>query len=394
MFFATLAATLATGPPAVAVTVAWDTLIPFADGGYLSGMTTLGDGTFLLLRGQDPTDGTDLCRLARLDPDGSVDWIRLVGRGDALECDAISAGTDSLYVAMTARGSLDGMDHAQEADAYIRKLTPTGDVVWTRSFATADSESAWDVAAGGGGAYLAGWVISSDEPRTFDAWLRRYDADGDALWTRFLRTDDWGLFSAVSADATGAYVGWTDVSAGSGGAVRKYDPNGSLVWETPLPTGGRTDISDLALDTGTLYAGGSTEGAFPGLTSGGGGDAWTASLDTATGGMRWARQFGSNELDFVNAITVGPMGVYAVGATEGALPRFENHGQRDAFVRAFGGNGSRRWTRQFGTRRDDDAVAAAANATGVLVGGTTTGNLGAAHVGRGLFAFARQWQPP
>jgi hypothetical protein len=378
--------------PVGAVTVAWDAIIPRSDGHVLVGVTQFDGATFVLLQVYDPSDGTDVCRVARLDAAGSVGWNRPIGRGDDIRCVGISAGPDALYVAVNGSGSFDGTSIKHGADAYVLEVTKDGEVVWTRRFATADSETSFDIAAGGGGVYVAGWVISSD-PRTFDAWVRRYDADGSVLWTRFLRTDEWDSFSAVAADATGVYLGYTSSADVNDGAIRKYDPAGTLVWETTLHTGDFTDVSALALAGGTLYAGGHTDGVFGGKESAGAGDAWTASLGSATGSVRWVRQFGSNELDYVTAIAAGPMGVYAAGSTYGELPRFESRGLIDAFVRGFDPDGRRRWTRQFGTPRDDFVGGAVANPTGVLVGGTSTGNFGAAHQGRDTAAFVRQWQP-
>jgi hypothetical protein len=369
--------------PAGAVTVAWDTII--ANGNYFTAMDTFGGHTFVLLE-----EGLT-CRLARLDASGAQEWIRDVGHAtSSMRCDAIEADAGGVYVAMSAIGSLDGMAHQQGWDTYVRKLTFDGDDVWILSYATNEAEIAESIATTDDGVYVAGWTISADFPREMDAYIRHWDSDGNVLWTHFLRTASWDIFYSVAADATGAYVGWQDFS-GTESAIRHYEPDGSIAWTTPIPSENSVAY-DLELSGGTLYAAGGTQGAFPGKQNAGAYDAFLATLDPISGTLGWVRQFGSDESDEAYAVSVGPLGVYVAGYTSGSLPRFENRGSSDAFVRAYGFDGLRRWTRQFGTHRYDSAEGVEADATGVIVGGTTTGNLGDAHVDS-IAAFVRRWEP-
>jgi hypothetical protein len=381
LLFAAPSLLLAT--PAGAVTVAWDTIID--DGNYFQAMDTFDGHTFVLL-------GWGLtCRVARLDAAGTQEWIRDVGHAtDSMRCDAIEADAGGVYVAMSAIGSLDGMDHDRGWDTYVRRLTLDGDDVWIRAYATNESEIAESIATTGAGVYVVGWTISADFPRTEDAYVRHWDADGNAQWTHFLRTDGWDIFYSVAADATGAYVGWQDFS-GTESAIRHYEPDGSIAWTTPVPAENSVAY-DLALSGGTLFAAGSTQGAFPGKQNLGGYDAFLASLDPVSGTFGWVREFGSDGGEEAYVVSAGPLGVYVAGYTYGSLPRFENRGNADAFVRAYGFDGKRRWTRQFGTHRYDSAEGVGADATGVIVGGNTTGNLGDAHVD-GIAAFVRRWEP-
>jgi hypothetical protein len=382
LFLLIAAPSLLLAAPAGAVTVAWDTVISDT---YLQGMHTFDGHTYVLL------GGSLRCSVARLDATGAQEWIRDVGHAtSSMTCDGIAADAGGVYVAMSAIGSLDGMDHQRGWDTYVRKLTLDGDDVWIRSYATNEAEIAESIATTNDGVYVVGWTISADFPRTEDAYIRHWDVAGNPLWTHFLRTDGWDIFSGVAADGTGAYVGWTDLT-GTGSAVRHYEPDGSIAWTTPIPAE-ESAVYDLALSGGTLYAAGGTQGAFPGTQNAGAYDAFLATLDPVSGTFGWVRQFGSDVSDEAYAVSVGPLGVYVAGFTGGSLPRFENRGSSDAFVRAYGFDGRRRWTRQFGTHRYDSAEGLEADATGVIVGGTTTGNLDDAHVDN-IAAFVRRWEP-
>lgn len=63
----------------------------------------------------------------------------------------------------------------------------------------------------------------------------------------------------------------------------------------------------------------------------GGFDAFVRKYDL-TGGEVWTRQFGTKGHDELLGITVDASGVYAAGATDGALPGQVSHGGFDAFV--------------------------------------------------------------
>jgi hypothetical protein len=377
---------LVAAPSAGAVTVAWDTMFPSTEsphGGDPYSMTSVGDVSYILF-----TD-FNVCWLARLEVDGSSPWIREVGRARDLTCRAITSDGDALYVEMSAWGPLDDLPNGDKADTYVRKLDLDGTILWTRAYSGTDSQFGWSIAAAGGSVYVTGAIYHPMGVQ--EAFIRRYDTDGVLQWTRTYDPGDAdSVFISVTADATGAYVGWIDF--GPGAAILKYLPDGTVAWTTPL-SAEQTEILGLARGGGSLYAAGSTGGVFDGKVSLGNADAWVLSLDPATGALGWVRQFGSPGSEYVGGLAVGPQGVYVVGQTGGALPRFENRGGWDAFARAYSFTGKRRWTRQFGTHREDLATAATADAAGVIVVGQTTGNFGDARSNGGWLTFARRWAP-
>jgi hypothetical protein len=381
---AVLVAGLLGCPPASAVTVAWDTLIPRAVGSSPAGAVSVGDATFLVF------DAGDVCSVARLDAAGTIEWIRDIGMAQtSLNCETIATDGGSLFVGMSAIGSLDGMPAEPGWDVYLRKLTLDGGVVWTRSWGTAHSEFVWDVAVGGGGIYLTGDDIDLDTHEE-DAFVRRYDLDGAVSWTRYVRRAGPDVFIAAAAGDTGVDVAWHDFSGGGGAWIRHYDPDGSVAWTSPTLEG-YTELLDLVRTDAGLFASGDTSATL-GRRSFGGFDAVVASIDPATGVFLWIRQFGSAGPDLGTAVAVGPAGVYVAGSTGGSIGRFENHGGYDAFTRSYPFEGRRRWTRQFGTHRGDEASAVLVDAAGVVVIGGTDGNFGTGHV-EDVATFVRRWVP-
>jgi hypothetical protein len=377
---------VAVAPPAGAVTVAWDVLYPNAEipqGGSVDSATSVGDVRYLLF------DDDNTCWVARLDTDGSTAWIRDVGHAREMRCSGIASDAGALYVTMSAWGPLDGMPHGDKADSYVRKLDLEAGVLWTRAYSGTDSQVVWDIAVGGGSVYVVGAIYHP--LGVSEAFVRRYDSDGDLRWTRIHDSELDDLFISVAADADGVYVGRIDFQDSSD--VRRYRSDGSLAWVSPLSAEGGTEILGMVRSGGSLYVAGATGGVFDGKESLGWYDAWVASFDATSGALTWLRQFGSDSSDLANAIAVGPGGVYVAGQLGGSLPRFENRGSLDAFVRAYTFDGKRRWTRQFGTHREDLATAVLADAGGVVVIGETLGNFGDGRSNGGRMVFARRWVP-
>ena len=128
----------------------------------------------------------------------------------------------------------------------------------------------------------------------------------------------------------------------------------------------------LAVESGTAFVVGSTDGVLHGTTSLGGVDAFVRAYDTA-GGLAWGRQFGSAGTDEATSISAHPGGSYVAGFTDGALPGQTALGGSDAFVMKLNGSGDRVWTHQTGTSGSDEAIAVAATAKAVYLAGSTTG---------------------
>jgi hypothetical protein len=374
--------------PANAVVPTWTTLIQGADAGYPVAIVQRGDVSFVLLHGGDAA-GNEVCRLARLDASGAVTWIRAFASGTNTDCAGMSGDGTGLYIAINAIGRVDGVPGGDGWDTYVRKVDFDAGVLWTRAFSTSNSELSNAIAVAGGVVAIGGWRFFSSSDRSSLAFVRTYDADGNLGWTHLIDSDNDDIAQAIAVDASGAYAAiWLE--DGDTVSIEAFDGAGAHRWTTTLPD--ESFVVAMTAGGGRLFAAGTTSGTFPGTTSAGGDDTFVATFDPATGATGWVRQFGSSGADEGNSVAFGPAGVYVGGYTDGSLPRFESRGHLDAFVRAYGPNGKRRWTRQFGTHADDLANGVVADATGVTTLGITNGNLGTGHVEYSA-AFVRRWEP-
>ena len=101
---------------------------------------------------------------------------------------------------------------------------------------------------------------------------------------------------------------------------------------------------------GNIYIGGYVGDVLPGLVNVGRTDGFIRKYDSALNEM-WTRQLGTDNNDNVRGIAVSTSGnVYAVGDTIGEFDGFDSeYFGADAFLTAYGPDGTELWTHQFGT---------------------------------------------
>jgi hypothetical protein len=207
-------------------------------------------------------------------------------------------------------------------------------------------------------------------------------ATGSVEWTRQFGTPGFDVARAMSANATGVYTFGTvsgalpgQSFAGGPGDVflRKYDLAGNEIWTRQFGTSGDefSGSGPVALDDGTVYVVGYTDGAFPGQTSAGDYDLFVRKY-SEDGDEIWTRQFGTSGSDFADGIAVGRGGLFVAGSVHGALPGQVHGGSFDAFVRRYDYDGTEVWTRQFGGSGSEDFHAVAVDKSGIYVAGSVT----------------------
>ena len=121
-------------------------------------------------------------------------------------------------------------------DGWLRRLSPKGGAYWTVALqgAAAGNDAFNAIAlAEMQGVYVAGYTTVAD--MTYDGWVRKIDRFGAELWTNAF--DAPGATSTVinrvATDADGSLlaVGYHDtMAAGNDIFVRKYSPDGMVVW--------------------------------------------------------------------------------------------------------------------------------------------------------------------
>lgn len=223
--------------------------------------------------------------LAKFDSTGQQVWLKQFGTEDTDTAEDLIAAGDHVYVAGSTLGELDPTvtKTARDNDAYVMKIDSSGEQVWVRQFGggEAQSDALFAVAVDGDGNVLVAGRTSGELPDQstwggFDAFLRKYDAEGTVLWTEQFGSDQ-GLLDSDTAFG-------------------------------------------VAVDSdGNAYVVGTTEGHLPGMTAFRAGDVWLRKYDP-DGGETWTRQFGSDEGESGQRVVVTADAVYVAGTTTGELP--------------------------------------------------------------------------
>ncbi len=353
-----------------------------------------------------PNAGGSDYYLAKYDQSGTRLWLRQAGTSAADIAISLAVdGSGNAFVTGFTEGNLGGPNSGL-SDAFLAKYDPSGTLLWTRQTGTAAED--WSTGIGldqAGNAYLTGYTggsLGGPNAGLDDAFLAKYDAEGNQVWIRQLGTSAAEDGNSVAVDTAGsAYlIGWTSggLAGPNAGLVdafmARYDSSGTLLWTRQIGTTGKDYGYSVALDNaGNPYFSGYTDGSLFGTTNGNI-DVFLAKYD-ATGTALWTRQIGTAAPDFGYGLATDSAGnPYICGATQGSLGG-ATAGGLDAFLAKYSTSGNQLWARHMGTPEAEQWNGIAVDASGgVFVTGNTGGSLAGAKAGKNDIFLAKYAPPP
>jgi hypothetical protein len=290
-----------------------------------------------------------------------IDWSTYLGGSEADSAGAVAVdASGNLYVAGRTASSdfpvLDGLGTTLSGggDAFVAKVDPSGELVWSSYLGGSSGDSARGVAVDeNGSVYLVGYTSSSDFPTAggFDmtyqegAFVAKIDASGQSLiWSSYLGGTSGDTAYAVALDGDGnvfvvGYTTSTDFPTDNGfdttfnsppefsyhdAFVTKVHASGqSLVWSSYLGGFNCDHARDVAVDgDGNVYVVGDTEsGDFPvdggfDTTFGFVNEAFVTKVNSSGESLAWSSYLGGEDDDAAAAIAVDGSGnAYVVGFT-------------------------------------------------------------------------------
>ena len=243
----------------------------------------------------------------------------------------VAADATGVYVGGSLWGRFRGEHRVGRQDAFVRKYDLEGNVVWTRQFGTHRLDATTDVALGSDGLYVLGTTngpLAGPGAGLDDVFVRRYSLDGEVRWTRQFGTD-----------ATDACVR----------ARRRRDRR-----DRRRPHGGHVPVAVVADER----VRGLHRSVPPGRR------------------RRWNRRIDGPGHDTVNGLATGGAGAVTVVGSSPGIAGERLFGSDAMFVRRYGPRGAVWWTRTFGsTAFGDRALGVATDAGGTYVVGSTYGDL-------------------
>ena len=367
-----------------------------SDSGYICigyGTSTDGDMT--------GSHGLNDMLVAKLDPDGTVQWTRVLGGSmPDLGFDCMEA-SDGSFMIMGSTYSTDGdvSENHGASDLWILKLSPLGTTIWQRTYGGSDSEVGGQIQETPDGGFLLWSTTTSGDgdvvgfhpgAGTQDVWLLKIDSSGSVEWSRALGGSGSEDGARLTQTADGGFLANFSSTSSNDGDVTNYHGNrdcwlvklssaGSIEWSRTV--GGSQQESGfdvLELDNSDFMLLGtsrSSDGDIP--LNRGGSDVLLAKL-SGSGDLLWARTYGGSLDDNCRSLVRTADGGFVLAgqssSSNGDLT--SNQGEQDVWVLKVDAGGSPVWQRSFGGTLSDFAFLSGEADGGYLLSGLTLSNNG------------------
>ncbi|HSA32863.1 MAG TPA: SBBP repeat-containing protein [bacterium] len=356
------------------------------------GNTFVAGYTFVPLDGNTYLGGGDIF-LTKWALDGTKAWTKQWGTAKGENGSAAAVDDDgNMFVTGSTDGSLDGNTNPSTAnDIFLTKWTPDGIKAWTKQWGSSGQDNGSALAVDGdGNIFVVGETADALDGNTamggWDIFLTKWNTDGTKAWTKQSGTASGNSAEGVAINSngdifvTGNTQGALDGNTSSGGYdifLTKWSTDGTKSWTKQWGTSFDDYGYSLAVDSdGNIFVAGITEGALDGNISMGSCDLFLTKWD-ADGTKVWTRQWGTSVCDEGASVAVDGAGnIFVTGSTEGALDGNTPAGHYDLFLTKWDTGGTKAWTKQWGTPGADSGYSVAVDNTGdIFVTGFTSQSL-------------------
>jgi hypothetical protein len=237
-----------------------------------------------------------------------------------------------VYVVGSTDGpSFEGLANRGYDDVFLTAFDVAGTRLWTRAYGTTGPDVVTGMTDAGGALALSGFTGGVFDGQSsaghWDAFLVRVGLDGELQWSREFGTPgDDRAYDVGMVDGDMVVVGRVEGSLGGetyqglyDGFVRRYAPDGSLVWHRAVATGRVDRAVAFATDSAGAHVLAVTDGVFPGQVRAGGDDLVVVDLGS-DGSTVSLSQWGSDKADDASALTGDLTRIVIAGSTYGVLP--------------------------------------------------------------------------
>jgi hypothetical protein len=295
-------------------------------------------------------------------------------------------------------------------DAYLAKYDPSGNLLWSTYYGGEGTDFGYNVTTdAAGNVFLSGYTNSTTGIESggfqssfsggpYDAFLVKFDGDGNRIWATYYGGPSEEELWAVATDISGnVYIagqtcsssgiasgGFQNTTTGCDPFLAKFNPSGNRLWSTYYGCGGG-NVTSIATDASeNVYLAGYSlcipDVAFGSFQNNNlpTTDAMLIKFDSSGNGI-WARYFGGQGTDDAHAVTTDDIGnVYLSGMTDSQLGiasgGFQNTlgGNLDAFLVKYNGDGDILWSTYYGGDGIDMANSVTTASGKVYLSGVTT----------------------
>ena len=309
-------------------------------------------------------------------------WSRLIGGSKYDEATDVS--TDSrgnVYVVSNFNGvyGSDGDSFwIENTDVSIIKFDSDGNKIWSKLMGTDLTDDATGVSTdNNGNVYMVGYSRGNFDGHTNsgaqDAFMVKFDSDGNKIWSKLMGTTATDKATGVSTDNNGNVymMGYSygdfdgHTNSGNGDVfIVKFDSNGNKMWSKLMKISEYDEIwiDHVSIDSrDNVYVVGESEVDFDGDDVF---DVFIVKFDS-NGNKLWSKLMGTDSTDIARDVTTDSRGnVYMLGESEGDFDRHTNRGRDDAFMVKFDSNGNKLWSKLMGTAESDYAHGVSTDSSG------------------------------
>ncbi|HEU6449022.1 MAG TPA: S8 family serine peptidase [Verrucomicrobiae bacterium] len=231
------------------------------------------------------------------------------GGSEGLNAITLSPENGTNFIYATGQSQESG---ANGGRLYVSKLAEDSTILWTANDGTGalgDSFSQGNaIAALNGYIYSAGGTNGTP-------YLRKYDSNGNLIWSRTIATN--GTYFGICTYANFIFVaGGVGSGASEDFLVDKWDDSGDLLWSRSYDHGSNQDeLRGIVNGNGHLFGVGYTLGL-----SAGGADAMMLEISPATGDLISTNLFGATLDDKANGVDTDNTNLFIIGETKSYSP--------------------------------------------------------------------------
>ncbi len=338
--------------------------------------------------------------VVKLSSTGAIQWQRAVGGSAADNLLSIISTADGGYIASgltySNDGDVSGFHGGNEADAWVVKLSSSGDVQWQKALggSTGCDFANYILSTSDGGYIFAGHTDSKDGDvtsiaRKKDVWIVKLSSSGALQWQKTIggAEDDYAFSLQSTPDGGYITTGYTysnngDVSGNHGDAdawVVKLSSSGAIQWQKAL--GGTSEETARSIqptsDGGYIVAASTKSNNGDVSGNQGGTDAWIIKL-SSNGDIQWQKALGGGSEDVGRSVQATTDGGYIItGSTKSNNGDVRgNHGGQDVWVVKLSSSGAVQWQKAMGGTADDfsNSIQSTADGSFVVAGQTFSNN--------------------
>lgn len=293
-----------------------------------------------------------------------------------------------------ATGDTESTLYSGVADIVVQKKNSAGITVWNKQIGTIKADSGKSVALDSQGyIYVTGYTGDALQGNThfgsYDVFLTKWSSDGVEQWTKQWGSEesDGGVALAIDANdnlyITGFTAGAFDGNFYGGDEcvsvspcfdilLLKVNAEGEMLWSRQWGTSVEDYSTSLAADnSGNIYVTGVTTGDLDGNVFAGYDDIFLTKWHS-DGTKEWTKQWGTVHFETGAGVATDSEGnIFVTGGTNGPLDGFTN-AAKDIFLMKVYPDGVKAWTKFWGTEANDEGKAIFIDsADNIYVTGTT-----------------------